>query len=474
MLPSSIAISNGQNDIAGRGSVVATSLQTAPAFEDEREHSSFLYFQQESVQNISGTHDSSLWDHLILQTCRNDVSARRLLVALGALTKARKMNQSPILYRRNTNSSISQSRDIEAYAFRQYGRALRGLQKDSHGVKGLGQVQARRTMLISLLIFTFESVSGFQDCAINQMNAALRLTDTQFASETRRYKHLGTATSSQTLEQDLLSALVRIDQALMSRGTRTMIDEVPDFENVESVIRPPTRQLSVNLGQTVLQIPERFENVMDGRKTIEYIQFWALPQIISKFFIGSEERKKGVDAHTKKVCEAVLSQLRDFQKAFQPLLDNVSHYKKGSRQYNALLIPRLQSLSFGLATKQILYRGQEYDPTGMQRDAAEMITICETIVSDPNLYRGFVFECEFLPPLFVISTSVVGTEYRFKALDLLKRSIPRQESGWDTVTMVRVAEDMLAAEKEHRTLLQRYEDANRLFHTAESITFLEK
>jgi hypothetical protein len=89
-------------------------------FEDNREYSYFLYFQEETALDISGPFDRGLWNHVILQASWNDPSLSRLVASLGALYKAGS-SKAVTLSKEETDPH-------QQYAFQQYGRALKSVQ----------------------------------------------------------------------------------------------------------------------------------------------------------------------------------------------------------------------------------------------------------------------------------------------------------------------------------------------------------
>ena len=135
-------------------------------------------------------------------------------------------------------------------------------------------------------------MSGNSKSVTTQMKSALKMVATQFSGEIQRYRHFGNATPAYSFpEQDLLPAFVRLDISLGSRDTREDSVDVLEFET-DAAEPQALGILSIDLKRTVRRIPETFESLREARKTIEYINTWALPCLQSAFVVGQEDRDK--------------------------------------------------------------------------------------------------------------------------------------------------------------------------------------
>jgi hypothetical protein len=84
-------------------------------FQDNREYSYFLYFQEEAALDISSHFDQSLFNHVIIQSSWNEPSLCQLVASLGAL------------YKTGSPKALDLSREEtdlhRQYAVQQYGRS---------------------------------------------------------------------------------------------------------------------------------------------------------------------------------------------------------------------------------------------------------------------------------------------------------------------------------------------------------------
>lgn len=231
-------------------------LPFTAAFQDNREYSYFLYFQQEAALDISSHFDQSLFSHVIIQASWIEPSLRQLVASLGALYKA----GSPKLL----SLSKEESDPHRQYAFHQYGQALKSVQAVIDANKY--QNTTRVALIASLLIFCFENLYGDFDSAIRHLESALQLMQKQLAHTSRRYKHSKTSSPTSNLEGDLVAAFFRLDVGLLSR------DDVCQAKSIGS-------RLSMNHLEDICEIPERFNTISEARNYLENIQFPAIPRL---------------------------------------------------------------------------------------------------------------------------------------------------------------------------------------------------
>ena len=206
--------------------------------------------------------------------------------------------------------------------------------------------------------------------------------------------------------------------------------------------------LPVDLGQTILEIPQVFDNVSDARRTMEYIHFWGLPYLQPKILMfKKEDRETEVDSTTKHVCEVLLGQLYKVKQAFAPVLEEASKLPKQSKEYKAIIITHNYCLSWTLLVTQIYLRGLKGQKTKLNEMAVEVLKHSNFIISQPDFYHGFVFEHEMLSTLFIVATSPVNKEVKDTALEMLASTVPRREAGYDSSFLLQIAKDLVASEE---------------------------
>lgn len=387
----------------------------------------FRTFQQETILQIAGSCHKDVWRHLVLQATYNEVPLRQLVASLGALTKAKGLE------------CIGQdARHHSYYAFQQYSQGLKGIQALLAGDQGAAS--ARSALVAALLIYCFENMNGQLEGAIVHMKKALGLMQMQFSSSTQRYRHLLKATPSHSLEHDLVAALVRLDTNFLSR-----VDGASPSEPTANTgcinyelrvwldnLRPSI--LNIDYGLDNFDVPRRFNDIVDARVYLEYIQWWALP-VMSKNCSPHLEGLPASDT-TKEICRTIISQLRQWKVAFEPLF--VDTYISGGNSHRiAALILRAQALSYGVVANKIESRGAPSAGLFVD-DSREVLEVSRYVVHDPAFHRGFVFDFEIIPSIFIVGVCCPDLSLCKEALELLKETVPRVEGGWDSTTLVKV------------------------------------
>ncbi|PQE17986.1 zn2 cys6 dna-binding protein [Rutstroemia sp. NJR-2017a BVV2] len=173
-------------------------ISSGPRFLDEHAGRYFRYFCEDVAANITGPLPSSVWSKIIPQVGEMEEYIANGLVAIGALSKARKElaeGRSP------------ESKEHYQYALKQYGKSLRGINTAIEK----GARRCPRTALIAcILVFCIESMQGHQASAsLHAANGVNMLLDCYEAFG----KPLTPAqwSDSISLDADLSRALTELD-----------------------------------------------------------------------------------------------------------------------------------------------------------------------------------------------------------------------------------------------------------------------
>lgn len=394
-------------------------LPFTAAFQDDREFSYFLYFQQKAALEISSHFDQGLFTHVIIQSSWNEPSLRQFVASLGALYKA----GSP----KALNISKEESDLHRQYAFQQYGRALRNVQARIYADKY--QDTPRVALIASLLIYCFESLYGDFDSALRQLQIALQLMQKQLARTTRRYKHAKNSSPTADLDDDLVAAFFRLDSGLLSR------DDLCDAKSIGS-------RLGMNYLEDICEIPERFHTISEARNYLEHIQFPAIPSLsndLAKSIKSSFPRD--VDEKAREIYSTMYSQLRHWRMAFA-LLYAETLTPKGKNDVFSAATLLVRALSTELASQRVCAR----DPSSLYLlnvESREIVDLSKFVATDPSFQKSFVWDCGIVPGLSVVIAACIDTSIRNEALQILKDIVPRREGVWDSLTAVKFGERCL-------------------------------
>lgn len=399
-------------------------LPFATFFQDGREYMYFLNYQEEAAQELSGPFDARLWNRVVLQACHSEPSLCRLTSAIGALHRAARLRTSLF--------SDEEARSHEAYALREYGQALKGVQKMISNPRR--RDTTRLALIASLLIFCFENLHGDFDMAIMHMESALHLMNKQLSKTSRQYKHLQNRSPIPELDDDLVTAFVRMDSALLSRTdnskTRSMGSEV-----VRSSI------LNINYDAESYDVPYRFTTINQARSFLEYMQFRLLPMLAHEFGVQISNNTTTISQYAKDLCKEHTEQFRKWRSAFAPLYAEACKSASG-KNFIAAATLRVSGLSTEITAQRMAMRGKAATDL-YEYESREIIDLSRLVIADPSFRKKFMFDCGIVPGLFIVVVICENMDLRKEAFQLLKQTVPRREGAWDSTTLVAVATQVL-------------------------------
>ena len=400
-------------------------LPFATFFQDGREYMYFLNYQEEASLELSGPFDAGLWNRIVLQACQDEPSLCRRTSAIGALHRASQL--------KTLGSNQDEAFSHEKYALRQYGRARRGIQNmiSDHDRRDTTRV----ALIASLLIFCFENLHGDFDMAIMHMESALRLMDKQLSQAGgRRYNLLKNESPIPSLEYDLVTAFVRMDSALLSRTDNSNTRQMGS-----DLVRPSI--LDINYAADIFDVPHRFKTINEARSYLEHIQFRALPNLAHEFGVQISENPSTINTAALDLCKSHSQQFIQWRSAFAPLYAEACSSGKG-RDFVAAATLRVSGLSTEITAQRMAIRGS--DASGLyEYEAREIIYLSRLVIGDPTFQGKFVFDCGVVPGLFIVVVICENLEIRREALRVLKSTVPRREGTWDSVALVKVAEQVV-------------------------------
>lgn len=384
----------------------------------------FLNYQEEASLELSGPFDARLWNRVILQACHSEPSLCRLTAAIGALNRAARLKDS--------GSNEEEACSHEKYALREYGRALKGIQgmiSDPHR-----RDTARMALIASLLIFCFENLHGDFDLAIMHMESALHLMKKQLSQTPRHYNHLQNASPTPALEDDLVTAFVRMDSALLSRT-----DNSSTISMGVEVVRNSI--LDIDYAADAYVVPYRFNTITQARSYLEYIQFRALPSLAHEFGVQISDNPDTISQYAKDLCMSHSEQFNQWRSAFAPLYAEAC--KSGSgKDFVAAATLRVSGLSTEITAQRMAVRGKAAKNL-YEYESREIINLSRLVIADPSFRKSFVFDCGIVPGLFIVTVICGNLGLRKEALQVLKTTVPRREGVWDSTTLLKVAEQVL-------------------------------
>ena len=380
-------------------------------FQDNREYSYFLYFQEEASLDISSLFDQSLFNHVIIQSSWTEPSLCQLVAALGALHKAGSP-KALALPKEETDPH-------RQYAFQQYGRALKSVQ--TRITANNFQDTTRVALNSSLLIYCFEILYGDLNLALKHLESALRLMQTQLRRARRRYAHSKNSSPTPNLDDDLVAAFFRLDSGLLSS----------DSIKAESI----GSRLGTNHLEDMCEIPQRFNTLSEARNYLETIQFPAIPDLSNDLVrINDPSSPKDIDEKARDVYTTMCSGLQQWNAAFAPLYA-ASFTPNGKNDSIAAATLRVRALSTEIVSRRVCARGP-ISPSFLNLECRELVDLSKLVASDPSFLKSFILDCGIVPGLSIVVAASIDMSIRKEALQILKDIVPRREGAWDSSTAV--------------------------------------
>lgn len=118
---------------------------------NQRERQSLDFFTVVSAPKFAGYLDSGFFERTLLQAAQNDPAIRHATTAIGAYHE--------VILRRQASRHNLETERLQAFAVRQYTKAIRELLKASNGTTDT-EADIRRTLTASLLFSCFEGLQG--------------------------------------------------------------------------------------------------------------------------------------------------------------------------------------------------------------------------------------------------------------------------------------------------------------------------
>lgn len=189
-------------------------------FRNEGEHRYFGLFREAVAPCLSIYFNSGLWDRLLPQACDSHQPTQYAVVAIGALKRTYDLKELPD---GRSSRRLEEARFHYKFALRQYGNAVRLMQRDS-----IDSIHDLRIVLVnSIAIICFEALHGDYDAALRQVIVGLRLLQDY---------HRGASYTCQTspdFEEELIRAFGRLSKQSVALNASLSSDGYRDPKNLE-------------------------------------------------------------------------------------------------------------------------------------------------------------------------------------------------------------------------------------------------
>ena len=409
------------------------SIPPGAKFQGQVEYAYFQNFLERTSNTLAGPFRGKLWTRIVLQACHEEPSLRSLVTSISALEIADRNDKRA----RSTLDVPDQTPEArKLYALEQYGQALSGVQAIAlSGSPGA----LRKTLIASVLIYCFENMYAGVDAAVIHIYGAVQCLKKELARHKRVYLHSKPASPTPDLEDDLVAEFVRLDGGILGRpggwgSTRQVYGYVLDcdFSNTE--------------------MPVAFTDSEEARNYLEHIAFTDLPQLIEMWVsaLGCQQKPAYISASAVAGCKQMFTSHRRWLAAFRPVLRRaIASQKEGQHPIFEYSL-QMKGLAAIAASQPIwaVFENPDEDPLprhDLVSDCESILSLARIISSQPDFYRGFVWDCSMVNALFSVIMLAPRYSLRQEALEVMKSIMPRRENMWDSVMLAKAGELSLQA-----------------------------
>jgi hypothetical protein len=299
----------------------------------------------------------------------------------------------------------------------------------------------RNTLIASLLIFSFESMHGNSERAIEHAKASLNMMRKKLDTSARKYSQIHRfsplAPSIPGLEDEVLEVFVRLDQTIMS-----------------SILDDPYRKrfslLNMTFIEEHLHMPSSFRDLTEAKGYLEHFQYKAMPYLshLTDAFMYGDKFACQVPESEYEILNA---QLQQWYKSFKPLFDRAC--QPGDKDFIGAAALRALTLGTDISIQRVCLRIGSRAEKAFEAEGREIVDLTRRAVLDPRFKKAFGFECGVIPSLFITVMICRNRKIREEAVSILKMAKGRIEVVWDASKIAELGEKVLKAEEQGQTML---------------------
>jgi len=407
-----------------------------PLFHSQEEFQYFRFFTDNTAPHLSNNYASTLWDHLVLQSCEREPSIFRAVIAIGALDASVRRAGSCIkpVYR------VQHYRNDEHYRFslRQYGAAVKQMREAIE----TGKHDLRTAMIASILLITFETYHGNHATALAQIESSIQLLENWTTMTKKSNGERLSSPAPDIVDDELVQAFDRLEvEGVVFRDTAPL--EVHR-------LRKDQRALAIQ------DMPERFENIDEAAAYGKLISrrgwhflcmVWsydgktARPNINLNFY----DRLKG--SPTSEACaerNKYLGELDKFCSAATPLFKRIDI----TTDKRAWLIAQCMRISFnGLRIGlENCFQKDEVSYDIFAPRFRKILAISKSILNTQQ-NASFIPTSQVVQGLGLVAQKCRDSHVRKEAITLL-RTMARREVFVDSVILAGICEWMVGVEEQ--------------------------
>lgn len=295
----------------------------------------------------------------------------------------------------------------------------------------------RTTLIASLLIFSFETMHGNSETAIEHVKSALKMMKKRLDTSSRKYSQIRRLSSIPGLEDEVLEIFIRLDNTIMS-------------SILGDPYRPRYSFLDITYIDEHFYMPPAFRDLVEAKGYLEHFQFRAMPylsHLTDTFMYGD----KFACPVPESVYEILDSQLQQWYRSFSPLFERA--LRPGDRDFVGAATLRCLALGTDISVQRVCLRSGKRPKELFEVEAREIVDLTRRCVLDHRFKKSFGFDCGVVPALFIAVMICRNRQIREDAISVLRMAEGRIEVVWDASKVAEIGERMLKVEGQGQTVL---------------------
>ncbi|KAH9207033.1 hypothetical protein DL95DRAFT_528088 [Leptodontidium sp. 2 PMI_412] len=405
----------------------------------------FQYFQQVSVNELSGGWHEPLWNTYLLQACHEMPFIQDMALALAAQGRFERLKHGI--------HPFETAHQRRIYAMKKYSKSLAEIRRY---LASASQPDVRMFLLVSLLIYIFEFKQGNMETAVRQVRSTLALFKNMRSIKSSVYVYNHHVRCPETLEDVIVDMVARLDKQgflLQAKQPSTKAERIPDVSVLGMSHQNPEST----------DVPADFPNVFVARRYISFIQYWGRPNFAS-------DAVKHILRHVQKVQGKTVDgpdsgrivSAREFSNRFLETKQWLTGIEKlfqrlqtlPSSDYRCALSVKIQGLAtllvmacgigFRLEARTNIALQEVHTKYGSVRGLCEeMLRLGRMAVDDPAFLRCYVFDFGIIVCILVILFATNDPDLEKQTVKILRDMRPRKEGVWDSCVVTVMAETIV-------------------------------
>ncbi|KAJ5091657.1 hypothetical protein NUU61_006527 [Penicillium alfredii] len=383
---------------------------------DERR--GFAFFLSQTIPNLTGFFDSSLWSGLVLPMSHAERAVNHAVVAISALHEDMETRGAPL-----AREDLMNRR--QRFALEQYGRSLAVLNQRRHSQ----DPKLREVILTCCLLFVaFDLMRGHYDPAILHLKQGLAII-TEVSHSTGDSKAPG---GVDAIAKSLSAAMARLDvQSIFFQGGPILEPAPGDYV------------ASVN-------ITSGFGTLHEARVALDETLCHVIHFLKAVYVVPTEDRLACYQPQLEERRRRILSHFTDYLSQLKSSSDSLL-YPADAKEQRGIDLIYLHWITYFILIDTSLAGEEEAVFKVLFPRFKRMLFLSKKVADSfledgkPGFRPTMLLDMGIIAPLFLVCWRCHDVETRARALEMLE-AWPHREAMWDSRFLVLFAKQLLATE----------------------------